>query len=60
MNLKAKIEAVLFMTDKPIRAQAIARIVNADVQMVRQLLLDLIRDFEERGGGLEVADDARY
>ena len=28
MSLKAKIESVLFLTEKPVRAQAIARIVN--------------------------------
>jgi len=60
MSLKAKVEAILFMTDKPIRAQAIARLVNADVQLVRQTLLELIHDYEERGGGLEIAQDNGY
>jgi len=60
MSLKAKIEAVLFLTDRPIRAQAIARIVNDDVQIVRQTLLELIHDYETRGGGLEIAQDNGY
>lgn len=60
MSLKAKIEAVLFLTDRPIRAQAIARIVDADVQLVRQNLLELIHDYERRGGGLEIAQDNGY
>ncbi|HEY9870814.1 MAG TPA: SMC-Scp complex subunit ScpB [Candidatus Obscuribacterales bacterium] len=60
MSLKAKIEAVLFLTDKPIRAQAIARIVDADVQLVRQNLIELIHDYETRGGGLEIAQDNGY
>jgi segregation and condensation protein B len=60
MSLKAKIEAVLFLTSKPIKAQAIARIVNADVQAVRQALLELVHDYEERKGGLEIADDDGY
>ena len=60
MSLKAKIEAVLFLTSKPIKAQAIARIINADVQSVRQALLELVHDYEERKGGLEIADDDGY
>lgn len=58
--LKAKIEAVLFLTDKPMRAQALARVVNEDVQRVRQALLELINDYEQRGGGLEIAHDNGY
>ncbi|HEY9714440.1 MAG TPA: SMC-Scp complex subunit ScpB [Chroococcales cyanobacterium] len=58
--LKSKVEAILFLTDKPLRAQAIARIVNEDVQVVRASILDLIHDYEERGGGLEIADDDGY
>ncbi len=57
MNLKAQIEAILFLTDKPIKAAAVARIVNLDVHVVRQALIELIHDYEERDGGLEVADD---
>lgn len=60
MSLKAKIEAVLYMTDKPLRAQAIAGIVGDDLQVVRQTLLDLIHEYEERQGGLEIADDDGY
>lgn len=48
------------MTEKPVRAQAIARIVNEDVQLVRQAILELIRDYENRDGALEIADDDGY
>jgi len=60
VSLKAKIESVLFLTEKPVRAQAIARIVNEDVQLVRQAILELIRDYENRDGALEIADDDGY
>ena len=60
MSLKSRIEAVLFLTDKPLRAQAVARIVNEDVQAVRQVILELINDYETRQGGLEIADDDGY
>ncbi|MDR3612481.1 MAG: SMC-Scp complex subunit ScpB [Candidatus Obscuribacterales bacterium] len=60
MKLKAQIEAILFLTDKPIKAAAIARQVNEDVQVVRQALLELIHDYEDRDGGLEIANDDGY
>ena len=60
MSLKAKIEAVLYLTDKPLRAQAIAGIVGEELQTVRQALLDLIHEYEERQGGLEIADEDGY
>jgi segregation and condensation protein B len=60
MKLKSQIEAILFLSDKPVKAAAMARIVAQDVQLVRQALLDLIHDYEERDGGLEIADDDGY
>src|SRR5262249_52023358 len=35
-------------------------IVNADVQSVRQAVLELVHDYEERKGGLEIADEDGY
>lgn len=58
--IKAQIEAALFLTEKPMRAQAVARLVNADVNLVRQMIIELIHDYETRNGGLEVADDDGY
>jgi segregation and condensation protein B len=58
--LKAQVEAALFLTEKPLKAQAVAVIVNADVNLVRQTILELINDYEARNGGLEVADDDGY
>jgi len=60
MSIKSSIEAILFLTDKPLRAQAIARIVNQDVQLVRQHILELIHDYETRDSGLEITDDDGY
>src|ERR1700734_2826931 len=60
MSLKSRIEAILFLTDKPLKAQAVARIVNEDVQLVRQAVLELINDYEQRDGALEIADDEGY
>lgn len=60
MSLKARIEAVLFLSDKPLMAQAVAQLVNADIQQVRQIILELIHDYEERNSALEIADDGGY
>lgn len=60
MSLKARIEAALFLTDKPLAALAVAQLVNADVQVVRQTILELIHDYEERNSALEIADDNGY
>jgi Predicted transcriptional regulator containing the HTH domain len=60
MSLKRQIEALLFLTDKPLKAQVIARSVNQDIQMVRQAMLELINDYEERNGAIEIADEDGY
>ena len=60
MSLKARIEAVLFLTNQPLAAAAVAQLVNADVQEVRQALLDLIHDYELRNCALEISDDGGY
>lgn len=60
MSLKYRVEATLFLTDKPLPAQAIAQLVNADVQLVRQIILELIHEYEERDSALEIADDSGY
>ena len=60
MSLKARVEAVLFLTDKPLAAAAIAQLVNVDVQEVRQSILELIHDYEQRNSALEIADDGGY
>lgn len=59
-NLKAKVEAALFLTEKPVKASAVAKIVGEDLDRVRQTILELIRDYEERDLGLEIADDNGY
>ncbi len=60
MTLKAKIEAVLFLTDHPLRAAAIAKIVNASVEAVQQALLALIQEYESRESGLEISQRDGY
>jgi segregation and condensation protein B len=60
VQLKSHIEALLFLTDKPLKAAVIARTLNQDVQAIRQAMLELIHDYEERNGALEIADEDGY
>ena len=60
MQLKTHIEALLFLTDKPLKAAVIARTLNQDVQAIRQAMLELINDYESRNGALEIADEDGY
>lgn len=59
-NLKAKVEAALFLTEKPLKASAVSKIVQEDLDKVRQTILELIRDYETRDLGLEISDDNGY
>jgi segregation and condensation protein B len=60
MSLKNHIEALLFLTDKPIKAAVIARTLNQDVQDIRKAMLELINDYENRNSALEIADEDGY
>lgn len=60
MSIKAKIEALLYVTDKPVKAPAVAKMLGEDVQSVRQAILELIHDYETRSGALEIADEDGY
>jgi len=58
--IKAKVEAALFLTENPLKAQAVATMIGEDVNVVRQTILELIREYEDRQGGLEISDDNGY
>ncbi len=60
MSIKAKIEAILFLTSKPIKAQAIAALLNEDSSVVRQTILSLIQEYENKDGALEIASENGY
>ncbi len=60
MSIKAKIEAILFLTAKPIKAQAIAALLNEDSSLVRQTILSLIQEYENKDGALEIASENGY
>lgn len=60
MDLKAKIEAVLFVTGKAVDLKEIATILEADEQEVEDAMLSLIIDYSSRDGALEIDDENGY
>ena len=59
-DLKAQVEAVLFVSDTPLKAGAIAKMLNASYDDVQSSLVQLIQEYEDRNGGLEIGTDDGY
>lgn len=60
MDLKSRIEAVLFVTGKAVDIKDIAGILEADEQEVEEAMLALIFDYSSREGALEIDDENGY
>lgn len=60
MDLKSRIEAVLFVTGRAVDLKEIAKILNEDEQEVEDALLALIVDYSSRDGALEIDDENGY
>ena len=59
-DLKAQVEAVLFITDTPLKTGALAKMLNASYDDVQSALVQLIQEYEDRNGGLEIGTDDGY
>jgi len=59
-NLKSKIEAILFLSDKPRGAESIAQQAEADLDLVRQCLSQLVQEYEFRDGGIIIDTSDGY
>ncbi|MBI3590814.1 MAG: SMC-Scp complex subunit ScpB [Candidatus Melainabacteria bacterium] len=59
-DLKAQVEAVLFITDAPLKTGALAKMLNASYDDVQSALVQLIQEYEDRNGGLEIGTDDGY
>ena len=59
-DLKAQVEAVLFVGDTPLKTGAIAKMLNASYDDVQSALVQLIQEYEDRNGGLEIGTDDGY
>lgn len=60
MSLKARIEAVLFITAQALDVKDIAEILKEEPDVVEEALLDLIMDYSAREGALEIDDENGY
>ena len=60
MSLKARIEAVLFITAQALEVQDIAEILKEEPDTVEEALLELIMDYSAREGALEIDDENGY
>ena len=60
MSLKARIEAVLFITAQALEVQDIAEILKEEPEVVEEALLELIMDYSAREGALEIDDENGY
>lgn len=57
-ELKAIIEALVFVADEPIGAKAIADVVDLDRPAVEAAIQDLAKEYESRPGGLQLREIA--
>lgn len=53
-EIKARVEAVLFLSEKPRMAESIAQQIGMDANLVQQGLTQLVQEYEERDGGLMI------
>ena len=57
-ELKAIIEALIFVAEEPIGAKVIADVVDADREVIEAAIQDLVKDYESRPGGLQLREIA--
>ena len=60
MSLKARIEAVLFITAQALEVNDIAEILKEEEDVIEESLLELIMDYSAREGALEIDDENGY
>lgn len=59
-DLKAKVEAVLFITSKAMQPAEIGEILGIEEDKITDALLDLMFDYSSRNGALEIDDEDGY
>jgi segregation and condensation protein B len=60
MDLKSRIEAVLFVTGRALQLKEIAEILGNEEQEIEEAILELIMDYSSRDGALEIDDENGY
>ncbi len=59
-DLKAKVEATLFVTARAMKPLEIAELLGVDEESVENVLLDLMFDYSSRDSALEIDDEDGY
>ncbi len=59
-NLKAKVEAVLFITARAMQPVEISELLGIPEEEIENALLDLMFDYSSRDGALEIDDEDGY
>ena len=59
-TLKARIEAVLFITARAVSTDEISAILGVEKEEIEEAILDLIMDYSSRDGALEIDDEDGY
>lgn len=60
MNLKAKVEAILFLTTEPLSSKEIAERVGTDTNLVRSAISQLLAEYENRDSALCIDTNKGY
>lgn len=55
-SLKNNLEAILFISPRPLSIRRLASILETDEQMVQQSLLELVQEYAGRAGGIIIAE----
>lgn len=55
---KAIIEALLFVSDKPLDIKQITQVLEIEPAIIKQLVARVIKEYKERDGGLEIIEIA--
>ena len=59
-QLKARIEAVLFVTAKALSLDEISTYLDVEPEQIEEAILELIMDYASRDGALEIDDENGY
>jgi segregation and condensation protein B len=57
-ELRAIVEAIIFVADEPVSAKTIADVVKVDREAIDKVLLDLVAEYDARSSGLQLREIA--
>jgi segregation and condensation protein B len=55
---RAIIEALIFVSEEPLSAKIMAQVLREDLQAIEDAIADLVKEFNERNGGLQLREVA--